>query len=269
MHTMNHAWQATLEKVLDTGRVITTRGKRVIEVDHHTVTVNMNHPVLWSETRKLNYKFMAAEAAWIISGSDSVAEIGKYNPRMFEFSDDGLRLAGAYGVRFSEQFIPTVDRLLDDPNTRQATMTLWRPELRKSKDMPCTVAMDFKIREGMLNAHVFMRSSDVWLGLPYDVFSFSMMACNILEAYKLRGGYADVNLGVLYLTAASSHLYEEHWLAGTQARNGVFKETGKLPPGYHDPKGRLVPSISVRYLLEKARDGGPGSPFRWWEPRNT
>ena len=172
----NYAWIDLLRRTLADGRLIATRGKNVMERDHVTVSLNMSYPVLTVPARKPNYRFMIAEAEWILRGSNLVADLTPYNARMASFSDDGETLAGAYGLRFVAQLQHVVEKLREDPNTRQATMTTWVPNPYPSKDTPCTVALDFKIREGRLNAHVFMRSSDIWLGLPYDAFAFSMMS---------------------------------------------------------------------------------------------
>ncbi len=172
----------------------------------------MNRPVITDAARKLSYRFMHAEAAWILSGRDDLAYLQPYAPRMAEFSDDGLSLYGAYGVRFKNQMMHLVDTLKRDPMSRQATITTWRQNPLPSKDIPCTVALTWQIRDGALNLHVYMRSSDAWLGFPYDVFSFSMMTTFICGMLNERSDprYAEeypLYPGTLYLTAASAHIY--------------------------------------------------------------
>ena len=55
-----------------------------------------------------------------------------------------------------------------------------------------------------------MRSNDIWLGTPYDIFSFSMITHYIVAEYN-RSVNEDLIPGTLYLNAASLHLYERHW----------------------------------------------------------
>src|SRR5690606_23131635 len=86
------------------------------------------------------------------------------------------------------------------------------PSPPDTKDYPCTIAMWFGFNGPVLNMFVFMRSSDVWLGLPYDIFNFSMVAylvCGHLNRAREEDRSAIIP-GFLYLTAASSHLYEEN-----------------------------------------------------------
>jgi thymidylate synthase len=166
-------------------------------------------PVLANPVRKLSYSFAAAEALWILSGSDSVEEVARYVPRLREFSDDGKTLAGAYGPRIVNQLPYVVAKLKEDPNSRQAVMTIWRANPAPSKDIPCTVALAFQVRLERIDCHAFMRSSDLWLGWPYDVFTFSMVSLRVALDLNL-GTNNNYSLGNLYLTAASSHLYEEN-----------------------------------------------------------
>lgn len=212
-YTATHSWLEALSAVLQRGYAVRPRGQTTLELPHYALKpIDMNHPAIAVTARKANYRFMAAEAYWIIIGDDSVAGIAPYNSVMAKFSDDGERLAGAYGVPFNEQVGYVCDALERDPDTRQATMTFWRPSPKPSKDIPCTVALDFKIRGDKLNLHAFMRSSDQWLGLPYDIFSFSLIAAAVCSA--ANAAHIDLlsplTLGNLYLTAASSHLYEQH-----------------------------------------------------------
>jgi thymidylate synthase len=263
----NGVWVDVLRKTLDDGRLISTRGENVRERDHVTVSLNMNYPVLTVPERKLNYRFAAAEAEWILRGSNRVEELTPYNARMAEFSDDGETLAGAYGVRFVAQLGYVVEKLRDR-NTRQATMTTWVPSPAPSRDIPCTVALDFKIREGRLNAHVFMRSSDIWLGLPYDAFVFTMMSCRILECLNVISGVETILPGTLYITAASSHLYEKHFETAWEVVKGATPIGPKtpLPVRFYDRLSQV--DLGRRTLTErlgKLKDTKRGDPSRWWE----
>lgn len=197
----------------------------------------MDRPVLYSKERKLSYTFLAAEALWIIDGKESVSSIAPYNKHIAQFSDDGVTFYGAYGPRVVGQFDYVLGALKQDRETRQAVMTTWRQNPPKTKDVPCTVALSFMIRDDALDCHVFMRSSDAWLGLPYDVFNFSMIAAKIACFYNRER--TPVCLGTLHLTAASSHLYEKNW-ADAKRCIGSKEVTLGVDHGTFDSLGRLV-----------------------------
>lgn len=204
----NKVWLSTLSQLIDYGHRVSPRRMETLEVLHNRIIMNMSMPVVTNQKRKLSYRFMAAEALWILTGEDRVSTIEKYNPAITQFSDDGEKFFGAYGPKIVSQVDYVVNKLVEDRDTRQAVLTIWRENPPVSKDIPCTVAMCFGIRDQWLHCHVFMRSSDAWLGLPYDVFNFSMVAAWIACCYNRRVPEMDsVRLGNLYLTMASSHLY--------------------------------------------------------------
>lgn len=275
------AWLHLIAEVL-TGERVVPRGKPTLELQHKTLTLDMNRPVVVVPARKLNYKFMAAEAYWMLTGDDSTAGIVPWNKHIAEFSDDGLKFFGAYGPKIVSQLEHVVRSLVRDPETRQAVINIWRENPPRTKDVPCTTTMAFAIRGGRLNAHVFMRSNDVWLGTPYDVFNFSMVAH--LVCARINSGVthrelgfamtpAYVEPGTLYLTAMSSHLYETN----IEDVRRVFEETSKFNTNLADLEEvdaqRSTPRAMHRDpefligMLGAMRDTSPGDAMRWWEAR--
>jgi thymidylate synthase len=262
-------WLNTLHMVVSEGHQVSPRGKLTLEIPQHTSVVNMRRPVLTAPARKLSYKFMAAEAYWILSGDNSVKGIAPYNANIAQFSDDGETFFGAYGPKILAQLDYVVAKLLEDPTSRQAGLTLWRENPPTTKDVPCTVAMFFAIRGSRLNLHVFMRSNDVWLGMPYDVFNFSMLAHLVAARInrerqndQIMDGQVPTPISVvpgnLYLTAASCHLYREHWDAAAD----VFSSSLGLQPA--TPEGLFLNEWLLMDWLKKLRDAGPESTMRWW-----
>lgn len=256
----SRVWLNAINDILANGDLVSPRGKLTKEIPQRTIEVDMRKPVLRVPDRSLSYKFMAAEAFWILSGDDRVETIAPYNSRISAFSDDGERFFGAYGPKIVAQLPYIVEKLQADEDSRQAGLTIWRECPPNTKDVPCTVAVFFNIRGGKLNAHVFMRSSDVWLGVPYDVFNFSMLShlvCGLLNEHRL---VADaVSPGRLFLTAASSHLYETNWddakmCLGSTVLDQI--ETPKLL--WNDPQFLMSE-------LKDLRDSRPGDHRRWWE----
>lgn len=218
------AWRVLLHRILTTGALVRPRnavvpgGRATLECAPGIVRIDMAEPVVAAPARKLSYRFMAAEALWILDGNDRVDAIAPYNPNIAQFSDDGEQFFGAYGPRLMDQAMHVIMALATDPDTRQAVLTLWRPNPPKTKDVPCTIALIFQERKRALNLHVSMRSSDTWMGVPYDVFTFSMIAAwiawrvNRLRRARPAPRLPIERLGHLMFYAASSHLYEEDWV---------------------------------------------------------
>lgn len=231
--------RAALAIVLRDGVKASPRGKGVLELVTPTVITltNPRCPTITTLIRRANYRFGMMEAAWICSGSDDVNKVAAFNRRMREFSDDGKTLWGAYGPRVIGQLPHVISSLKRDPDSRQAVLTTWRPQVGpvrgpsfpaghdrleyagvmedepgspvwdgaswRSKDVPCTVAWHFMLRNSRLNLTVFMRSNDAWLGTPYDILSFTTVQRSVAVIL-------GVDVGEYHHVASNLHLYEEH-----------------------------------------------------------
>lgn len=273
---LNQAWWHGLTMLLNHGIETKPRGKVTLELPQRTFEVDMRQPVLTIADRALSYQFMVAEAFWILSGDDKVKGIAPWNKRISDFSDDGERFFGAYGPRINEQLGYVVGKLISDPSTRQAGLTIWKENPPETKDYPCTVAIWFMRRPcqhggvDKLNSHVFMRSSDIWLGLPYDVFNFSMLAhlvCarvnQMTRRTRLSTDLVDVEPGDLYLTVASSHIYEADIDNAFKITAGGIDQNDiairRTPHRYTYDENALMLDLSA------LRNSKKGDAARWWE----
>ncbi|TDD40286.1 thymidylate synthase [Saccharopolyspora elongata] len=158
--------------------------------------------------RVINAAFAAAEAVWILSGSDE-PWIFDFNKRLRRFTDHG-RLQGAYGPRLrnwqGRDQLDTVRRVLeDDDQSRQAVIQLFNParDFSGHRDVPCTLGYRFYIRSGRLVMFTTMRSQDTWLGFPYDIFTTTLLQ-------ELLAGWLGVGLGEYHHLVDSLHLYDDH-----------------------------------------------------------
>ena len=208
--TAPHSYLRLLDEVRRQKDGPSPRGMSTREIIGHTSMVDMGSPIVDLPERRLSYKFMGAEALWILSGSREIHFHRQISDKLARYSDDSWSLSGAYGPQFLSQYRYVVDCLSNDMDTRQAVITLWSPNPRPSKDIPCTVAMQFLIRDQWLHLNVSMRSSDAWMGWPYDVFSFTMMATFIGLHYHRRTKM-PIDLGALRIFAGSQHLYSTNY----------------------------------------------------------
>lgn len=193
-------------------------GRDSFEIINGSFKVPMQYPILTIKKRALNYAFMANEAAWILSGDNRLQNIQRTMRRYADYSDDGVFLRGAYGPKVVDQLPFVVHALTRDINSRQAVLSIWRerPDL-VSRDIPCTLTMQFLVRDKTLHTIVMMRSWDAYWGLPYDIFSFSAISASVAALVP------DVEeLGTLHVTAGSLHIYENH--------RGAIEELVRMPP---------------------------------------
>lgn len=192
------SWLSQVTHALSNG----AEARDTLELTASQVRWDMNHPLVVIPERKVNYKFACAEAAYIISGQNRIEFLTENAMKGFaDYSDDGVFQNSSYGPPFVDQLPYILDVMKSDISTRQAVISIWRPKPRASKDIACTLTLQFLVRDDQLHTIVNMRSSDIWKGLIYDMFCFSIMSSVVAHYVGIR------QLGAGYIHAGSSHLY--------------------------------------------------------------
>lgn len=196
-------YRDALSMLMINGTMTKPRGFNCKEISPCTLRLsNPCNNILNDNVRKINKAFAAAELKWMIEGRNDVEWIARFNSKISQFSDDGKIFFGAYGPKLVGQIEYVVKNLESDPWTRQAVMTFWRENPPKTKDVPCTIALHFIRRPvDTLNLIVYMRSNDIWLGLPYDIHNFTCI--QMLVAREL-----NLNVGTYTQVDGSLHAYE-------------------------------------------------------------
>lgn len=214
--------------------------------------------------------YAVAETLWYLSGDDSTEWIAYYAPFWRGISDDGLTANSAYGARVFRPFhervhgdallarwehegVPTQsqwqyvrDELRHDPDSRRAVIQIrsamdsWLAK----KDVPCTLALQFFLRGGALHMVANMRSSDLVLGIPHDVFAFTcLQELMALELGVGLGGYTHV--------ANSLHVYDRD-----RARVDAVLARPSVPEDFRrpmPPMTSLPPTVTLRALEAQVR----------------
>jgi len=189
-NTIDGLYLSALDYLMKNGTMTLPRGYPCLELSPFcTVLTNIQNNILTNPLRKASKRFMAVELLWILLGRSDVEMISFYNERIKTYSDDGLTFFGAYGPKIMGQLSYVENILRRDPWTRQAVLTIWRENPPATKDVPCTITMQF-IRRPLeyLNLNVYMRSQDAWLGFPYDVHNFTCLQLILASILGLKPG---------------------------------------------------------------------------------
>lgn len=131
----------------------------------------------------------------------------------------------AYGPRVAHQMAPVIQKLRDDPTTRQAIVFIGGQEDGATDAQPCTSTIQFLVRDGVVKTIVSMRSWDLVKGMAYDVMMFGGMAQAVAHCL-------GISAGPVFVTAASPHIY--------------LDET-ELVPGYSDVMFDLHPDGGIEW----------------------
>lgn len=157
--------------------------------------------------RKLSMKYSDAELKWYWSADNSCETIGQYAKMWLQLSDDGKTNNSAYGyILFKKygfnQLEQIIELLKKDKYSRRAVLNISDPSIDRinTRDMQCTIAIQFLIRNDKINMTVYMRSNDVYFGLPYDYIFFESLHHYIAERLNLK-------IGSYVHNATSMHMY--------------------------------------------------------------
>ncbi len=206
------------------------------------VLIRMKNPrARLSRTEGRGKVFSAlGELFWYMSGRNDLSFIRYYIPMYDKFSDDNKTIYGGYGPRIfgpNGQFDRVMSLLAEKKDSRQAIIQIFDAEDLKEKhnDIPCTCTLQFLLRRDKLSLIVHMRSNDVFLGLPHDIFSFTMI--QEYAAAKLECDIGDYKHFV-----GSLHLYDKNKPHATQYICEGWQDEYQMPPM---PVTNIAPDLDV------------------------
>lgn len=190
------------------------------------------------------------ELFWYLSKDTRLDFIDYYVPNQFQKeSDDQVRVRSGYGDRlFSfngiDQVGNVIRQLRDKPSSRRAVIQLFDASDLEGQfaSVPCTCTLQFLARDGRLNLFVSMRSNDAYVGLPHDVFAFTMLQ----EMIARSTGH---ELGEYKHCAGSLHLYEDDRSSAKEYLKEGWQSTTIVMPSM--PNGDPWASIQALQRLEE------------------
>ncbi len=193
-----------MHQVLTWGEESSPRGQKTREV--RPFVFQLRNPVNRLVTlpgRKVNEAFAIVEAFQLVAGECDTDQQVRFNSNIGSWLNEFGDIEVPYGLAVRDQLQGVLEVLRADPDTRQAVLSIYngREHRRELRNVPCTCTLQFFVRNGRLEMTVYMRSNDLWWGLPYDVFQFTALQEMVAKALSLpMGTYTHV--------AGSGHLYE-------------------------------------------------------------
>ncbi|KQR19143.1 hypothetical protein ASF79_15855 [Agreia sp. Leaf335] len=245
-HDAAAAHTAIIRDVLKVGMQVGEVGEKGSSREILGYTTGMSNPlarVSVSEGSALNVVAAVARFVWMVSGSDRVADIAYYEPRVRSYTDDGLAVPGSsYGKRIfnaspgTNQMTGVVKELKANSDSRRAAAVVWLPEdaVRKSGDIPCTFGLFFHIREGGLTMTTVMRSNNAVTLVPYNFFEFSML-----------GELVASEIGVPFVRYV-------HWAASMHIYDNMTERAGAIA-GQASPRAITMPPMPAGNAMEQGR----------------
>lgn len=221
--------------------------------------------------RKLNLAIGAAEALQLIAGVSDPALMARVQPR-FKSYMDGSSLHGSYGPRARFQLPDVAQMLINDPASRQALVVIWDSAFDRAVpiaplDLPCTVALQFLIRDNKLELHTHMRSNDVIMGVSYDFFQFTQLQLTM-------AGLLNLPVGPYEHHATSLHLYaRDLGIMDRMHTTDVLTKPSDLPRGFGvgeqswytiQERARFVLDVATGRITEGINPNAFSPTERWY-----
>lgn len=249
-------YNALLKEIMDTGSDRKGRNGLTRGVFTRQLRFKMSDGFPAVTTKKLAFRNTAAELFWFMSGcSDNrvLQRLGceiwtpnanaEYWKPKAKFDGD---LGRVYGVQWRnwkkpdgstmDQLASVIDRIKKDPNDRRLIVTAWNPgELDEMALPPCHMMFQFFVTDGKLSLHMFQRSCDMFLGVPFNIASYALML-------HLVAQMTDLEPDELILTLGDAHIYHNHFEA---VEEQLAREPFPLPKLWINPGIRSLVDIDV------------------------
>lgn len=209
--SLDDAFVAILKQLLSDGQPRAPRELDTFELTPFAFTLTEPRRRYVSiPERRWSIAYAVGELAWHLRASESTDEIAFYAPRWRKITQGSIVSGSSYGAKIflSEegrvsQWDQVLTLLRHDPASRRAVLYVSQAStaiLNRDADIACALSVQFLVRDGRLDAICTMRSNDAVLGMPYDVFLFTMLQ----EMAAKELGY---EIGQYHHQAGSMHLY--------------------------------------------------------------
>jgi len=199
-------------------------------------------------TKKLAFEAVKAELLWFISGSSDVKDLNNLGCHIWDanafadywkpkakFEGDVGRI---YGVQWRgwkasasdktiDQLSGVINRIKKNPYDRRLIVTAWNPgELEEMALPPCHMFFQFFVADGKLSVQMYQRSCDMFLGVPFNIASYSLLLHMVAQVTELKPGEFVHTLG-------DAHIYLNHF---DQVKTQLERSPYPLPRLWLNPE---------------------------------
>lgn len=164
-------------------------------------------------TKKVHLKSIIHELIWLISGNTNIRYLQDNNVRIWnEWADENGDLGPVYGAQWRnfngqgiDQLADVINRLKTNPNDRRMIVSAWNPaQIDKMALPPCHAFFQFYVANNKLSCQLYQRSCDMFLGVPFNIASYSLLTMMIAQVTGL-------GLGDFVHTLGDAHIYHNHF----------------------------------------------------------
>lgn len=166
-------------------------------------------------TKRVHFKSVALELLWFLRGDSNATWLQERGVRIWnEWADENGDLGPVYGVQWRswptpegghiDQISELMTSLRENPDSRRHIVSAWNvAELSNMALPPCHLLFQFYVAEGKLSCQLYQRSADMFLGVPFNIASYSLLTSMIAQQLHLEPGE-------FIWTGGDCHIYDNH-----------------------------------------------------------
>ena len=236
-----------LDRILKEGTKKEDRtGTGTISVFGHQMRFNLEEGFPCLTTKKLHLKSIIHELLWFLAGDTNVKYLQENGVRIWnEWADEDGNLGHIYGYQWRswpdykgghiDQISEVVETLKKNPDSRRIIVNAWNvADIENMNLPPCHAMFQFYVADGRLSLQLYQRSADCFLGVPFNIASYSLLLQMMAQVTGLKAGDFVHTLG-------DAHLYLNHI---EQAKLQLTREPYALP------KMRINPDVKDIFSFE-------------------
>lgn len=221
-----------LNLVLDTGKRREDRtGTGTLSVFGAQARFDLRERFPLLTTKKVHMKSVLHELLWFLRGDTNLAYLHEHGVTIWdEWADANGDLGRVYGAQWRDwrtadggsidQITEVIESIRNTPESRRLIVTAWNPgEIGRMALPPCHALFQFYVADGELSCHLYQRSADLFLGVPFNIASYATLTLMVAQVCGLRPGDFVHTFGDL-------HLYLNHL---EQAKTQLAREPRELP----------------------------------------
>lgn len=209
-----------LEFVLETGTLSENRtNTQTLKSFGHFLNISLE-PFPLITTKKVHFKSVVHELLWFLRGEQSIQYLKNNNIRIWNewnFENSVGPMYGYQWIHWKNQLSSTIENIRKNPHSRRHVVSAWNVDYLPDEDLtpqenvkngkmalaPCHVLYQFNVINSKLDIAVYQRSMDLFLGAPFNIASYSLLAYMVAQQCNL-------NLGNLKYFIGDAHIYVNH-----------------------------------------------------------
>jgi thymidylate synthase len=238
-----HQYLDLLQSILDHGEQKSDRtGTGTLSIFGYQMRFDLNQGFPLLTTKKLHTKSIIYELLWFLMGETNISYLKQHGVRIWdEWADENGELGPVYGSQWRswktadgrtiDQISQVIQQIQTTPHSRRLIVSAWNPgEIDKMALPPCHAFFQFYVLNGRLSCQLYQRSADVFLGVPFNIASYSLLTLMVAQVCNLQPG-AFVH------TFGDVHLYLNHL---DQARLQLSRQPYPLPELRINPRIKSI-----------------------------